>query len=82
MSVENCDDCKDFERELDHAKIQIQTLERLIESQKDQIEGFKEEMARGSEQALKLMVDFQMKSLEINNRLMILVEKLAMQRRD
>lgn len=78
MSADNCDDCKDFERELEHAKTQIQTFERLVDSQKDQIEQLKESVEKGGENAMKILVQMQHSTLELNNRLLQLVEKLAL----
>lgn len=78
MSADNCDDCKDFERELESAKSQIQTFERLVESQKEQIEHLKENMERGSGEAIKMIAQMQHSTMELNNRLLQLVEKLAL----
>lgn len=78
MSSDNCDDCKDFERELDHAKAQIQTFERLVETQKDQIDHLKETAGHGSETALKLVAQIQQQMMEVNARLLGLVEKIAL----
>lgn len=78
MSADNCDDCKDFERELEHAKTQIQTFERLVESQKDQIDHLKETVDRGGENAMKVLVQLQQLTSEQNARLLQLVEKLAL----
>ncbi len=77
MSADNCDDCKELEKELEHAKFQIQTIERLIESQKGQIEHLQESMTRSTEQAMKLMMELQRVSMEVNARLIALVEKIA-----
>jgi predicted RNase H-like nuclease (RuvC/YqgF family) len=78
VSADNCDDCKDFERELEHAKTQIQTFERLVDSQKEQIEHLKERVDRDSENAMKILVQMQHSTLELNSRLLQLVEKLAL----
>ena len=79
MSSDNCDDCKDFERELEHAKVQIQTLERLIEGQKDQIDSFKETAGHGQQEMMKIFVTMQQSTMELNARLLKLVETLAVQ---
>ena len=78
MSSDNCDDCKDLEKELDHAKVQIQTFERLVDSQKEQIDHLKESIDRGGENAMKVLVQMQQITSEQNARLLQLVEKLAL----
>ncbi len=75
MSADNCGDCKELEKELDYAKVQIQTLDRLIESQKDQIDHLQESVTRGTEQGMKVMMELQRVSMEVNARLIALVEK-------
>lgn len=77
MSSDNCDDCKDFERELEHAKIQIQTFDKLVAAQKDQIDSLKEGEGRDRQETLKVFVQMQQSTMELNARLLKLIETLA-----